>query len=123
MESCVGAFEPSGRGCLPGCLEGGQKCPQNVRSIPFLVSDLLAARTAALNAECCDETSEDCTGGVPHTCNAGCAAVFEPYWRDCRALLKQAQAQAAGVDVLSILESTFALCSSSGSSPEVNSQG
>ena len=83
----------------------------------------LAARTAALNAECCDETSEDCTGGVPHTCNAGCAAVFEPYWRDCRALLKQAQAQAAGVDVLSILESTFALCSSSGSSPEVNSQG
>ena len=37
MESCVGAFGPSGRGCLPGCLEGGQKCPQNVRSIPFLV--------------------------------------------------------------------------------------
>ena len=37
MESCVGAFGPSGQGCLPGCLEGGQKCPQNVRSVPFLV--------------------------------------------------------------------------------------
>ena len=37
MESCVGAFGPNGRGCLPGCLEGGQKCPQNVRSVPFLV--------------------------------------------------------------------------------------
>ena len=38
MESYVGAFGPSGRGCLPGCLEGGQKCPQNVRSVPFLVT-------------------------------------------------------------------------------------
>jgi hypothetical protein len=37
MESYVGAFGPSLRGCLPGCLERGQKCPQNVRSVPFLV--------------------------------------------------------------------------------------
>eukprot|EP01046_Picozoa_sp_COSAG06_P009032 COSAG06_NODE_466_length_15349_cov_53.328262_2_plen_219_part_00 len=40
----------------------------------------LPSRTAAITAECCDEPTEDCTGGSPHTCNAGCAAIFLPFW-------------------------------------------
>ena len=43
--------------------------------------------SAAINLECCDEPGEDCGGGYPHTCNAGCAALLLPFWRDCRAAL------------------------------------
>jgi hypothetical protein len=32
----------------------------------------LSARTTTVNDECCDEPTEDCSGGRPHTCNAGC---------------------------------------------------
>jgi hypothetical protein len=34
--------------------------------------------TAAINAECCDEPTEDCSSGEPAVCNAGCAAVLVP---------------------------------------------
>eukprot|EP01045_Picozoa_sp_COSAG04_P007565 COSAG04_NODE_398_length_14962_cov_39.977461_8_plen_444_part_00 len=47
----------------------------------------LAARTAEITAECCDEPDEDCTGGTPHNCNAGCAAAFLPFWGECRLAL------------------------------------
>ena len=47
----------------------------------------LAARTAEITAECCDAPGEDCTGGTPHTCNAGCAAAFLPFWAECRSAL------------------------------------
>ena len=40
-----------------------------------------------LQLECCDEPAEDCSGGYPHTCNAGCAALLLPFWQDCRAAL------------------------------------
>eukprot|EP01047_Picozoa_sp_COSAG01_P092341 COSAG01_NODE_23731_length_803_cov_9.666193_1_plen_167_part_00 len=48
---------------------------------------LFIERPAAVQAECCDDPSEDCSGGAPHTCNAGCAAVFLPFWADCGAQL------------------------------------
>ena len=52
----------------------------------------LPSRTDAINLECCDEPSEDCSGGYPRTCNAGCAALFLPFWRNCRdALGKSSQ--------------------------------
>jgi hypothetical protein len=44
-------------------------------------------RSAQITAECCDEPTEDCSGGYPHTCNAGCAAIFLPFWTDCRSSL------------------------------------
>jgi hypothetical protein len=47
----------------------------------------LPSRTDAITAECCDEPSEDCTGGYPRTCNAGCAALFLPFWDDCHSAL------------------------------------
>jgi hypothetical protein len=47
----------------------------------------LAARINAVNVECCNEPSEDCSSGAPATCNAGCAGVFLPFWADCSAQL------------------------------------
>ena len=38
----------------------------------------LASRAADVTAECCDEPTEDCSSGMPATCNAGCAAVLVP---------------------------------------------
>jgi hypothetical protein len=43
----------------------------------------LAARTASINAECCDEPSEDCSTGQPASCNVGCASVLIPFFADC----------------------------------------
>eukprot|EP01047_Picozoa_sp_COSAG01_P099497 COSAG01_NODE_29501_length_636_cov_0.897579_1_plen_150_part_10 len=45
------------------------------------------ARAKAVQTECCNEPSEDCSGGAPRTCNPGCAAVFLPFWSDCAAQL------------------------------------
>ena len=47
----------------------------------------LAARSAVVNAECCDEPTEDCSGGAPATCNSRCAAVLVPYFEDCQRIL------------------------------------
>lgn len=67
-------------------------------------------RTEALDAECCDEPSEDCSGGAPHTCNAGCAAVLEPFWEDCASALP---------DTLhTVLRDTVRLCSDSVPAPD-----
>ena len=40
-------------------------------------------RTQAVNDECCDEPTEDCSSGPPATCNLGCAHVLLPYFDDC----------------------------------------
>ena len=39
------------------------------------------------HTECCDEPSEDCSSGYPRTCNAGCAALFLPFWDECQLVL------------------------------------
>ncbi len=51
---------------------------------------------------CCDEPNEDCSGGYPHTCSAGCAATFLPFWDDCRSFLGKSSQQ---------FEPVVALCS------------
>eukprot|EP01047_Picozoa_sp_COSAG01_P087719 COSAG01_NODE_20310_length_960_cov_1.006969_1_plen_277_part_01 len=50
----------------------------------------MAARAQSVQARCCDEPTEDCSSGYPRTCNAGCAAVFLPFWAECGALLNNA---------------------------------
>eukprot|EP01046_Picozoa_sp_COSAG06_P048093 COSAG06_NODE_7121_length_2623_cov_18.988906_1_plen_316_part_00 len=50
-------------------------------------------RAAQITAACCDEPTEDCSGGYPHTCNAECAAIFLPFWTDCRSSLGKNSAQ------------------------------
>ena len=41
----------------------------------------------SMNAECCEEPTEDCGSGAPATCNNRCAAVLVPYYEDCEATL------------------------------------
>jgi hypothetical protein len=43
----------------------------------------LAARVDAVNAECCDELNEDCSLGIPSSCNLGCATLALPFFADC----------------------------------------
>eukprot|EP01051_Picozoa_sp_SAG22_P024594 SAG22_NODE_6889_length_798_cov_1.836910_1_plen_171_part_01 len=53
-------------------------------------------RTRALNDECCDDASEDCSSGRPATCNLGCARVLLPYFDECAAELGEGGAAAFG---------------------------
>lgn len=56
-------------------------------SEPSCDPDEMSWRTRDINRECCNEPSEDCTGGYPRICNAGCAALFLPFWTECRMAL------------------------------------
>lgn len=47
----------------------------------------LVGRSAALNDECCDEPSEDCSSGRPATCNVECAHILLPFFEDCAEVL------------------------------------
>ncbi len=69
----------TGRRQLQGGDNGGSGSSCSAAELP--------SRSAAVTAECCDEVGEDCTGGHPHSCNADCAALFLPFWADCRAAL------------------------------------
>ena len=44
----------------------------------------ISRQLAAINTECCDEPSEDCSGGMVHTCNAGCGDLVMPLWAACQ---------------------------------------
>ena len=61
-----------------------------------------ASRTDALNDECCDEATEDCSSGRPATCNIGCARVLLPFFDDCRTAL--------AVDTVAEFDDIVALC-------------
>jgi hypothetical protein len=60
----------------------------------------LAARSQALNEECCDEPSEDCSSGRPANCNVGCAMVVLPFFDDCSGALGSS---ASGFDDVVVL--------------------
>jgi hypothetical protein len=62
----------------------------------------LDARTAAVNSECCDEATEDCSSGRPATCNLDCAHVLLPFFEDCAAEL--------GAAVAALFDDVVALC-------------
>jgi hypothetical protein len=61
----------------------------------------LTQKTEAVFEECCNEPGEDCSGGTPHSANAGCCAVLVPFFQDC--------AGEMGADAESIREAV-ALC-------------
>jgi hypothetical protein len=46
--------------------------------------DSVQQHLSQINSECCDEASEDCSGGAIHVCNAGCAALIQPIWAACK---------------------------------------
>eukprot|EP01052_Picozoa_sp_SAG31_P019825 SAG31_NODE_1463_length_8238_cov_3.389851_6_plen_113_part_00 len=74
----------------------------------------LISRTAAVNAECCDEATEDCSTGIPQSCNAGCARILLPFSLDCTRELGEEGAQ--------LLQSVVTLCDTAvGAAPETSS--
>ena len=62
----------------------------------------LDARATAVNEECCDEPTEDCSSGRPATCNLGCAHVLLPFFDDC--------AEALGVANAAQFDAVIELC-------------
>eukprot|EP01047_Picozoa_sp_COSAG01_P012180 COSAG01_NODE_543_length_15700_cov_50.208961_1_plen_2259_part_10 len=56
-------------------------CPVSCGTCP--ATCVLSKRMANLNKECCDEASERCAKGLPQTCNAKCAVVFNAFWKEC----------------------------------------
>ena len=47
----------------------------------------IATRSQAITTACCTEEGEDCSGGLPQSCNADCANTLLPFWEDCEAQL------------------------------------
>lgn len=83
-------------------------------------SDEVSWRTGDIDRECCDEPSEDCSSGYPRTCNAGCAALFLPFWAECRTALGKssqhfepvvAMCEAAASDAPSLARQLNVACS------------
>ena len=66
-------------------------------------------RTQALNDECCDEVTEDCSSGRPAVCNIGCAHVLLPYFDDC--------GEALGADGVAAFADVVAMCHAAEDSP------
>ena len=50
----------------------------------------LQQRNDEVTAVCCDEPGEDCSSGMPASCNADCSAVLLPYFDDCERALGDA---------------------------------
>ena len=79
QNSCTGqdpTRHPHGQG------QTGAKCTDG-REGTCMGGQALQRRSDAVTAECCDQPSEDCSGGMPKTCNAGCAHIMLPFWDDC----------------------------------------
>ena len=69
----------------------------------------LSACTTAVNDECCNELSEDCSSGEPATCNAGCARVLLPVQARCDEWLAADQS-GLGAFVKPLLDAAAANC-------------
>jgi hypothetical protein len=48
-----------------------------------------SAQVPALNGVCCDDPGESCNGGLPTSCDVGCATVFLPLVNSCGNVLSQ----------------------------------
>jgi hypothetical protein len=59
--------------CVSPCTDGNQ----------------FTRHTGIVTKECCDEPTETCKGGLPQTCNHGCAHVIRGTIFQCKAFLKQ----------------------------------
>eukprot|EP01047_Picozoa_sp_COSAG01_P054903 COSAG01_NODE_6052_length_3878_cov_97.784334_3_plen_643_part_00 len=85
---------PNFNGARHRILQGSSSCPA------------LTARVEAVADACCNaEPTDDCSSGAPMVCNAGCAAVFLPFWDDCGAALG-----AQTTDQAALFQQTVGLC-------------
>ena len=75
------------------------------------------ARSAAVNAECCDEPAEDCSSGQPSTCNLGCARVLLPFFDDCGSAPSGSSLVEAFDDVARLCQNTLSVDASAKDQP------
>ena len=78
---------------------GGENGHRRAQATSCSQSDI-ATRSQAITTACCAEAGEDCSGGLPTTCNADCADTLMPFWEECQADLgaeRAAFAEAAGI--------------------------
>ena len=59
----------------------------------------MSSSTAAINVQCCGVDDAECAGGLPTSCDPGCAAVFLPFWASCGSAM-QGAADYSGVVAL-----------------------
>ena len=59
----------------------------------------MSSSTAAINVQCCGADDAECAGGLPTSCDPGCAAVFLPFWASCGSAM-QGAADYSGVVAL-----------------------
>jgi hypothetical protein len=62
---------------------GGHRRAQiNIADTSCDVNDM-RHRTEAVNRDCCNESNDHCSSGVPTTCDAKCAITYLSYYSDC----------------------------------------
>jgi hypothetical protein len=64
----------------------------------------LQPRLDPINAACCGQPGENCTGGVPTSCDADCSAAFLPMWADCSATIAETLSAAQVTAFASLVE-------------------
>jgi hypothetical protein len=50
----------------------------------------MSSSTAGINIQCCGVDDAQCADGLPTSCDAGCAAVFLPFWDSCGSAMQGA---------------------------------
>jgi hypothetical protein len=50
----------------------------------------MSSSTTTINAQCCGADDAECAGGLPTSCDAGCAASFLPFWASCGSAMQGA---------------------------------
>lgn len=56
--------------------------------------------SSLITAECCNEGTEDCEGGMPTSCNGGCASILLPAQVACAAFLSSSETMRPVLDVI-----------------------
>jgi hypothetical protein len=82
---------------LAQCAGGGQALAPCTNYPEFLVYN------AAVTTSCCDEPSEECTAGIPSSCNADCAQKLLPMQIECAEFL-------ASIQMAELVNEAAALC-------------
>ena len=116
--------EPNCAACYPMLVNMMSTCPASFVTGPGSELSIMCAASVAsqcpdisgssvtVTTTCCDEPTEDCTSGMPASCNEGCARVFIPFMNDCGSLLGP-QAAMFG-DLLRQCEEACPTCATAG---------
>merc|ERR1711871_59076 len=113
--------QPNCGACLPMLGAMINSCPGSFLAGPAAELNAQCAQAiavecpnmaAGVTATCCDEPTEDCTSGMPASCNEGCAQVFIPFMNSCSSMLGDQAVMLGGL--LSQCEAACPTCATGG---------